>query len=93
MNPALNAPHSSTTRYPAAGLAHLETARRRLLLMVMPGAVLAVLVAAIAVANPNFLRAGSIWTVLDSAVPILILATGAMLVGTLLDGVLKKKDS
>ncbi|SBS73639.1 ABC transporter permease [uncultured Microbacterium sp.] len=57
-----------------------RAARRRLLLMVMPGAVLAVLVAAIAVANPNFLRAGSIWTVLDSAVPILILATGAMLV-------------
>lgn len=57
-----------------------QTARRQLLLMVMPMIVLAVLVTAIAVANPNFLRPASLWTVLDSAVPLLILASGAMLV-------------
>jgi ribose transport system permease protein len=54
--------------------------RRRLLLLIMPGAVLAVLVIAIAIANPAFLRPASIWTLLDSSVPIMILASGAMLV-------------
>ncbi|GAA1846291.1 ABC transporter permease [Agromyces salentinus] len=57
-----------------------QSARRQLLLTVMPVIVLAALVAAIAIANPNFLRASSIWTVLDSAVPLMILASGAMLV-------------
>jgi ribose transport system permease protein len=57
-----------------------HAARRRLLLLVMPGAVLAVLVIAIAIANPAFLRPASIWTLLDSSVPIMILASGAMLV-------------
>lgn len=64
-----------------AGASRLTpAARRRVLLLVMPGAVLAVLVGAIALANPHFLRPASVWTLLDSAVPILILATGAMLV-------------
>ncbi|KQZ84961.1 inner-membrane translocator [Microbacterium sp. Root166] len=53
---------------------------RGLLLKFMPVIVLVVLVAAIAFANPNFLRPNSIWTALDSAVPIMILAAGAMLV-------------
>ena len=57
-----------------------QTTRRQLLLTVMPVIVLAALVAAIAIANPNFLRPLSIWTVLDSAVPLMILASGAMLV-------------
>jgi ribose transport system permease protein len=57
-----------------------QTQRRQLLLTVMPVIVLAALVAAIAIANPNFLRPASIWTVLDSAVPLMILAAGAMLV-------------
>ncbi|WP_022891318.1 ABC transporter permease [Agromyces subbeticus] len=57
-----------------------QSARRQLLLTVMPMVVLAALVAAIAIANPNFLRASSVWTVLDSAVPLMILASGAMLV-------------
>jgi len=57
-----------------------QSARRQLLLTVMPIVVLAGLVAAIAVANPNFLRPASIWTALDSAVPLMILASGAMLV-------------
>lgn len=54
--------------------------RRRLLLTVMPLGVLAAIVTAIAIANPNFLRPASIWTALDSAVPLMILAAGAMLV-------------
>lgn len=57
-----------------------QTARRQLLLTIMPIAVLAALVAAIAIANPNFLRPASLWTALDSAVPLMILASGAMLV-------------
>lgn len=57
-----------------------SAARRRLLLTLMPFVVLAALVAAISVANPNFLRPNSIWTALDSAVPLMILAAGAMLV-------------
>jgi ribose transport system permease protein len=57
-----------------------QSARRQLLLTVMPVAVLVALVAAIAIANPNFLRPASLWTVLDSAVPLMILASGAMLV-------------
>jgi len=57
-----------------------QTARRQLLLTIMPMIVLAALVTAIAVANPNFLRPASLWTVLDSAVPLMILAAGAMLV-------------
>ncbi|WP_084104644.1 ABC transporter permease [Demequina sp. NBRC 110056] len=54
--------------------------RRQLLLTIMPVAVLVCLVGAISIANPNFLRPASIWTVLDSSVPLLILALGAMLV-------------
>ena len=42
-----------------------QTARRQLLLTVMPVLVLAAIVAAIAAANPNFLRPASLWTVLD----------------------------
>lgn len=57
-----------------------KAGRRRMLLLVMPLIVLVVIVAAIAVANPNFLRPNSLWTALDSAVPIMILASGAMLV-------------
>lgn len=57
-----------------------QSARRQLLLTVMPIAVLAALVAAISIANPNFLRPTSLWTALDSAVPLMILASGAMLV-------------
>jgi len=57
-----------------------QSARRKLLLTVMPFAVLAGLVTAIAIANPNFLRPASLWTALDSAVPLMILAAGAMLV-------------
>lgn len=57
-----------------------QTARRQLLLTVMPLVVLVALVAAIAIANPSFIRPASLWTVLDSAVPLMILAAGAMLV-------------
>lgn len=57
-----------------------RTGRRRMLLTIMPGVVLAALVTAIAIANPNFLRPNSLWTLLDSAVPLMILAAGAMLV-------------
>ncbi|WP_127793740.1 ABC transporter permease [Agromyces sp. LHK192] len=58
----------------------ISASRRRMLLTIMPIVVLVVLVVAIGVANPNFLRPSSIWTALDSAVPIMILAAGAMLV-------------
>ncbi|BDV29901.1 ribose ABC transporter permease [Microbacterium terricola] len=51
-----------------------------MLLTIMPIVVLAALVAAISIANPNFLRPASVWTALDSAVPLMILASGAMLV-------------
>lgn len=54
--------------------------RRRLMLALMPAVVLTVLVTTISVANPAFLRPASLWTALDSAVPLLILACGAMLV-------------
>lgn len=46
----------------------------------MPAVVLVVLVLAVAIANPNFLRPGSLLTAADSAAPLLVLATGAMLV-------------
>ena len=56
------------------------SARRQLFLTIMPIAVLVGLVAAISIANPNFQRPTSLWTALDSAVPLMILAAGAMLV-------------
>jgi len=57
-----------------------RNAVRKRLLTFMPIIVLLVLVTAISIANPNFLRANSLWTALDSSVPIMILASGAMLV-------------
>lgn len=54
--------------------------RHTMLLRFMPGIVLSVLVLAVAVANPSFLRPNSLLTAADSAAPLLVLAAGAMLV-------------
>lgn len=69
-----------TLTRPGDGPRMTQSARRQLLLTIMPIVVLVCLVGAIALANPNFLRPASIWTALDSSVPLLILAAGAMLV-------------
>ncbi|WP_166787973.1 ABC transporter permease [Cryobacterium adonitolivorans] len=53
---------------------------RALFLRFMPGIVLVVLVLAVALANPLFLRPNSLLTAADSAAPLLVLAAGAMLV-------------
>lgn len=53
---------------------------RKRLLQFMPAFVLVALVLAVSIANPSFLRANSLLTAADSAAPLLVLATGAMLV-------------